>query len=68
MRENRPIIKLRKDSNCWTAVFVSGLLMIQYFAEFGTNEIPTSFTEKAFHCEVLRAIRRLNPDCKVIFA
>lgn len=63
-----PTIKIRKDSNCYTAIFVDGLPMIEAIALFGTNEIPTGFTEKAFYCNVIRTIRKANPNCRVISA
>jgi len=63
-----PTIKIRKDSNCYTAIFVDGLPMTEAIEAFGTNEIPTGFTSKALYCNVIRTIKKLNPNCKVVFA
>lgn len=61
-------IKIRKDAKCYTAIMVDGERKARVIELFGTNEIPTAFTEKASSITVIREIRRLNPDCKVVFA
>ena len=68
MKRNQPTIKIRKDKDCYTAIFVDGLPMIEAIAAFNTNEIPTRFTEKADALDVIKEIRKLNPDCYVMFA
>jgi hypothetical protein len=64
--ENKSIIKVRRDSNCYTAIFVNGAPRIEAIAAFGTNELPTAFTEKACWSDVIKAIRKKNPDCIVL--
>lgn len=64
----KPIIKVRRDLNCWSAIFVDGTPRIEAIANFGTNVLPTAFTEKAYSCDVINEIRKLNPDCNVMLA
>jgi len=63
----KPTVKIRKDSDCYVVIFVDGTPRIEAMAAFNTNEIPTAFTENANACDVTREIKRLNPDCNVIF-
>jgi len=61
-------IKIRRDKDCYTAIMVDGKRKSKVAELFGTNELPTGFTEKACYLDVIKEIRRLNPDCRVIIA
>ncbi len=57
-------IKLIHSPKGWFAKFIGDNDIIN---AFGTDTIPTPFTQSAYPLEVLRTIERLNPDYKVSF-
>ena len=61
-------IKIRRNSNGYTAIMVDGDRKKEAVELFGTNEISTGFTERAPYNHVIMEISRLNPDCYVIKA
>lgn len=56
-------IKIFNSPKGWMARF-SDVSMIELF---GTDTIPTAFTEQASPMMVLEAIKKLNPNCEVKF-
>lgn len=58
-------IKLINSSKGWLARFVDD---VEIQRMFGTDTIPTSFTEKASPMDVLQTVKHLNPNYKVSFA
>jgi len=57
-------IKLINSKNGWFARFDDE----DVINAFGTDTIPTAFTEEASPMEVLKDIQKRNPDYKVEFA
>jgi len=58
-------IKLINSKQGWFARFVDDARVI---ALFGTDTLPTAFTEQASPMMVKSAIEKKNPEHKVIFA
>ena len=58
-------IQLINSKEGWLARFMNDTEIIRLF---GTDTIPTAFTEEASPMEVLRAVKNLNPEYKVSFA
>lgn len=58
-------IRLVRGSQGWLAQFVGDENTVRLF---GTDTIPTAFTDKASPNMVKRTIERLNPQSKVVFA
>jgi len=59
-------IKIKRNKTGYTATMVDGDSKAEAIELFGTNVIQTAFTEKADYLDVIKEIRRLNPDCYVI--
>ena len=57
-------IKLINSRNGWLARFENDPKTIDLF---GTDTLPTPFTENASPMDVLKAIKKLNPDYQVLF-
>ena len=58
-------IKLINSSNGWLARFIDDEKILQLF---GTDTLPTAFTENASPMEVKAKIEELNPRHRVLFA
>ena len=58
-------IKLINSRKGWLARFIDDEEVLE---TFGTDTIPTAFTETAYPMEVKRTIERLNPGYRVSFA
>ncbi len=58
-------IELINSKNGWLARFVDDAKVIDLF---GTDTIPTAFTEVASPLQVKRSIEKLNPGYEVFFA
>ena len=57
-------IRLISSPKGWLARFIGDKEVIE---AFGTDTIPTPFTQSAYPMEVFRTIERLNPGYKVSF-
>ncbi len=58
-------IKLINSSQGWLARFINDDKVLRLF---GTDTIPTAFTENASPMVVKAQIEKLNPEHKVVFA
>jgi len=58
-------IKLINSSQGWLARFINDDEVLKLF---GTDTIPTAFTEQASPMVVKQAIEKLNPTYRVLFA
>ena len=59
------VIKLINSSRGWLARFEDDEEIIK---NFGTDTIPTAFTEKASPMMVMAEIQKRNPNSLVVFA
>ena len=57
-------IKLINSRAGWLARFIDDSSVLELF---GTDTIPTAFTENALPMDVKKEIERLNPDYTVLF-
>lgn len=59
-------IKLNRTADGWLAtVEVNGKPDFELTSRFGTNIVPTGWTNKASGQDVLEAIKKLNPEAEV---
>ena len=59
-----PTIKLHRGADAWYATFSDP----EVRKAFGTNTIPTAYTNRAPAAQVFRAISELNPNALVEIA
>lgn len=59
------VIKLINSNQGWLARFIDDEKVLRLF---GTDTIPTPFTEEASPMLVLNEIKKRNPEKEVIFA